>query len=81
MYSSHEKTKTTFTLLRTVCKGGLHNYCCFNRCWCFYVFFCTVIFFLFICVFFCSDINECIRGLHKIGRGGFLEDCRTFSAD
>ena len=81
MYSGHEKTKTTFTLLRTVCKGGLHNYCCFYSCWCFYVFFCTIILFLIICVFFCSDINECIRGLHKIGRGGFLEDCRTFSAD
>ena len=52
MYSSHEKTKTTFTLLRTVCKGGLHNYCCFYSCWCFYVFFLYDNFvFNYLCIF------------------------------
>ena len=52
---SHEKTKTTFTILRTACEGGLPNYCCFTVvgafCFCFF-FFGTIILFLFICVFF-----------------------------
>ena len=35
-----DKTKTTFTvILRTVCKGGLPNYCWFYSCWCFMFFF------------------------------------------
>ena len=55
MMCSHEKTKTTFTILRTACEGGLPNYCCFTVvgafCFCFF-FFGTIILFLFICVFF-----------------------------
>ena len=42
---SHEKTKTTFTILRTACEGGLPNYCCFTVVG-------TIILFLFICVVF-----------------------------
>ena len=57
MCSRHENTKSTFTLLRTACEGGLPNYCCFYSCCCFYLFcfvlfFDTIILFLFICVFF-----------------------------
>ena len=49
---SHEKTKTTFTILRTACEGGLPNYCCFTGVGAFFFFFGTIILFLFICVFF-----------------------------
>ena len=52
---SHEKTKTTFTILRTACEGGLPNYYCFTVVGAsIFFFFGTIIFFyLFICVFFC----------------------------
>ena len=49
---SHEKTKTTFTILRTACEGGLPNYCCFTGVGAFFFFFGTIILFLFICEFF-----------------------------
>ena len=53
MMCSHEKTKTTFTILRTACEGGLPNYCCFTvvgASICFFFWYDN--FFLFICVFF-----------------------------
>ena len=55
MMCSHEKTKTTFTILRTACEGGLPNYYCFTVVGAsIFFFFGTIIFFyLFICVFFC----------------------------
>ena len=34
-----DKTKTTFIISRTVCKGNLTMHCCFYRCWCFYIYF------------------------------------------
>ena len=61
MCSRHENTKSTFTLLRTACEGGLPNYCCFYSCCCFYLF-CFVLFyslfwcdnfvFIYLCIFF-----------------------------
>ena len=38
-----DKTKTKVTISRTVCKGYLPIYCCFYSCWCFYIFFLTII--------------------------------------
>ena len=38
---------------------------------CFVLFFDTIILFLFIYLFFCSDINECVRRLHKCSSGAF----------
>ena len=52
MMCSHEKTKTTFIILRTACEGGLPNYCCFTVVGTFFFFFGTIILFLFICVVF-----------------------------
>ena len=64
MRSRHENSKTTFTILRTAYEGGLPNYCCFYSCWCFYLFcfvlfsfFDTIIFFLYICVFFFAQTS------------------------
>ena len=55
MCSDHEKTKTTFTLIRKVFEGGLPIY---------------------LCIFFCSDINECVRGLHKCSSNAFCNDTK-----
>ena len=41
---------------------------------CFVLFFDTII-FLFFC-FFCSDINECVRGLHKCSSGAFCNNTK-----
>ena len=46
-----DKTKTTFIISRTVCKGGLPMYCCFHSCWCVNVFFLNDNLYLVICVF------------------------------
>ena len=72
-----DKTKTTFIISRTVRKGDLTIYCCFYRCWCFYIFFfLNDNLFLVICVFFCSDINECVRGLHKCSSDAFCNNTK-----
>ena len=72
--------KTTFTMLRTVCKEGLHLFSFF-----FTVVvasmsfsFCTIILFPFIAVFFFSysEINECVRGLHKCSSDAFCNNTK-----
>ena len=40
-----DKTKTTFTISRTVRKGDLKIYCCFYSCWCFYIYIYIYYFF------------------------------------
>ena len=53
MMCSHEKTKTTFTILRTACEGGLPNYCCFTGVGAFFFFFWYDNFvFIYLCIFF-----------------------------
>ena len=86
MCSRHENTKSTFTLLRTACGGGLPNYCCIYSCCCFYLFcfvlFCSLFWydnfvFIYLCIFFfCSDINECVRRLHKCSSGAFCNNTK-----
>ena len=72
--------KTTFTMLRTVCKEGLHLFSFF-----FTVVvasmsfsFCTIILFPFIAVFFFSysEISECVRGLHKCSSDAFCNNTK-----
>ena len=77
---SHEKTKTTFTILRTACEGGLPNYCCFTvvGAFCFlFFFFGTIILLLFICVFFLFFFCfETVRGQRYIyGRNHIKKFC------
>ena len=75
----HDKKKTTFTMLRTVCKEGLHLLSFF-----FTVFGASMSFsflydnvFLFIGVFFSySEINECVRGLHKCSSDAFCNNTK-----
>ena len=56
MMCSHEKTKTTFTILRTACEGGLPSYCCFTvvGAFCFLLFFFWYdnFVFIYLCIFF-----------------------------
>ena len=67
-----DKTKTTFTvILRTVCKGGLPNYCWFYSCWCFYVFFLYDNLFLFIRVFFVQTSTNVFLGYTNAALMGF----------
>ena len=61
---------------------NLPIYCCFYSCWCFYIyiyiyfFFFNDNFFFVICVFFCSDINECARGLYKCNSDAFCNNIK-----
>ena len=75
-----DKTKTTFIISRTVCKGGLPMHCCFYSCWCVYIYIYIFFFndnlFLVICVFFCSDINECVRGVYKCSSDAFCNNTK-----
>ena len=74
--SDHEKTKATFTILRTVCEGGLPNYFCFFSCRYFF-FWCMIIFFIYLFLFFFFlDINECVRGLHKCSSDAFCNNSK-----
>ena len=41
-----------------------------------YIFFFNDNFFLVICVFFCSDINECARGLYKCSSDAFCNNTK-----
>ena len=67
-----DKTKTTFiVILRTVCKGGLPNYCWFYSCWCFYVFFLYDNLFLFIRVFFVQTSTNVFVGHTNAALMGF----------
>ena len=51
MMCSHEKTKTTFTILRTACEGGLPNYCCFTGVGAFFFFWYDNFVFIYLCIF------------------------------
>ena len=56
-------------------------HCCSYSCWCFYIyiyffFFFNDCLFLVICVFFCSDINECARGLYKCSPDAFCNNTK-----
>ena len=77
IFELSDKTKTTFIILKTVCKGGLPIYCSFSSCCCFYVFLNDNL-FIVICAFFCSDINECVRGLHKCSSDAFCNNIKGF---
>ena len=65
--SNHEKTKTTFTIPGTVCEGGLHIYCGFHSCWCFYAFFlfffwCDNFVFIYLLIFFVQTSTNVFVG-------------------
>ena len=59
--SDHEKRKTTFTILRTVCVGGLPDYSCTVVSASIF-FFSTIIFFSFIYLFFVQTSTNVFVG-------------------
>ena len=71
-----DQTKIKVTISRTVRKEDLPIYCCFYSCWCLYIYFFNDNLFLIICVFFCSDINECVRGIYKCSSDAFCNNTR-----
>ena len=60
--SDHEKRKTTFTILRTVCVGGLPDYSCTVVSASIFFFFSTIILFLFIYFFFVQTSTNVFVG-------------------
>ena len=81
-YDDHEKTKNTLTTLRTVCEGGLPNYCCVYSRWCFlFLFFWggkgyDNFVFIYLFIFFSLDINECVRELYKCSSDAFCNNTK-----
>ena len=74
------KKKTTSTMLRTVLKEGLCllSFFFFSR-WCIHVFFFLYdnLVFIYWCIFFSdSEINECVRGLHKCSSDAFCNNTK-----
>ena len=75
--SDHEKRKTTFIILRTVCVGGLPDYSCtVVSASIFFFQYDNFYLFIYLFIFFCSDINECVRGLHKCSSDAFCRNTK-----
>ena len=75
MMCSHEKTKTTFTILRTACEGGLPNYCCFTVVGAFFFWYDNFV-FIYLCIFLFFFCFETERGQRYIyGRNRIEKFC------